>query len=106
MNISKKDRNVLIIIVIFVVSIITWAKISMYWSKTTCAKIVSIKHARGTYVNIQFVKNGEIVEDRVEIAYFRYKNLKDLQKKECCEIKYSNYWPYNIEIIDEELKAQ
>jgi hypothetical protein len=106
MNISKRDKNVLIIVVIFVVSIITWIQISMYWSKTTCAKIVSIKYARGTYVNIQFVKNGEIVGDRVEIAYFRYKNLKDLQKKECCEIKYSIYWPYNIQIIDEELKAR
>jgi hypothetical protein len=106
MNISKRDKNVLIIIVIFVVSIITWAQISLYWSKNTCAKIVSIKQSRGTYVNIQFEKNGEIEIERVDIAYFRYKNLKDLQKKECCEIKYSIYWPYNIQIIDEELKAR
>ena len=100
MKINKRDKVILIWIITFIVAVIVWVQISMNWSNVTCAKITHLKRSRGWKVYISFERNGEIVEDRVDRSYFRYKNLKDLQKKGCCEIRYSIYWPYNIEIIE------
>lgn len=105
MKLSKRDVVIAISSFCLIFILIFWSKISMYWSKSTCAEILYIERSRGYYVWMSFERNNKIVKDNILLSSFKYHNLKDLQKKECCEIKYSIYWPYNIEIIDEDLKA-
>jgi len=78
----------------------------MNWSKRACARVLFIERSRGYYVWLEFLRNDKLVRDNILLSSFKYNNLKDLQKKECCEIKYSIYWPYNIEVIDKDLKAE
>lgn len=106
MRLSKRDRILTLSLLIPAVGIFLWTHVSMYWNKTTCAKILYLKHARGYYVCFIYDRNGNVVEDRANISSFKYKNIKDLQQKQCCEIKYSIYWPYRVEITDKDLKAE
>lgn len=104
-KISSRDKIIVTSLIIIALSFFIWIQISMEWTEVTCAKITRLDRNRGWKVCFIYNRNGRVTEDQVSISSFKYKNLKDLQQKECCEIKYSIYWPYNIEIIDEDLKA-
>jgi hypothetical protein len=77
----------------------------MLWSETTCATITHLERSKGVKVALVYYRNGQLIKDRVDISYFKFKNLNDLQRKECCSIKYSVLWPYEIEITDKDLRA-
>ncbi len=102
---TKKGLLYIVLTLLPLVILISWGQISMYWYKTACAKITHLERSRGWKVCFYYERDGKVLNDRADMAYFKYKNLKDLQQKECCEIKYSIYWPYNIQIIDKALKA-
>lgn len=106
MKIIKRDIVIGVISICLIFILIFWSKISMNWYEKTCAKILFIERSRGYHVWMRFERNNKIVKDKVLLTSFKYNKLIDLQQKECCEIKYSVYWPYNIEIIDDDLKAE
>lgn len=106
MKINRRDKIIVLSLLTICISLVTWGQISMYWSKTACAKITNIERSKGWKVCFYYERNGKVVEDRADMSYFKYKTLKNLQRKECCEIRYSIFWPYNIEIIDKDLKAE
>ncbi|TNF48857.1 MAG: hypothetical protein EP305_04240 [Bacteroidetes bacterium] len=105
MEISKRDIIIGTTAISLVVFATIWTQISMTWSKKACAKITGLERSRGVKVLLIYKKDGKLIQDRVDISYFKYKSLERLQQKECCDIKYSIFWPYNVDIIDSELKA-
>lgn len=106
MNMTKRDKTFLIGAVLLIMIVISWGQISMFWTETTCAKIIDIKQSRGNYVWFVYNRNGETVKDNMSLSFFSVKTLEKLQKKECCLIRYSTFWPYKVEIIDDDLKAK
>lgn len=103
---SRKGFLYTILFVSPIVGIVLWSNVSMNWSQNTCAEILRIERSRGYYVWMRFERNNNIVEDNVLLSNFKYHTLKDLKSKKCCNIRYSIYWPYSIEIIDKELGAE
>lgn len=106
MKVSKRDLIIAVSVLSLVIGLIVWSNISMNWSKKTCAKILYIERSRGYYVWFTYNRNGEDVKDNMALNHFKYGNIKDLQQNKCCMIQYSIYWPYKVEIIDDELKAE
>jgi hypothetical protein len=103
--ISRKDKIIGISAVSIGLILFLWVHISMYWTETTCAKITSLKYSRGLKVYFVYDRNGKKISDNVNLSSFRYTKLKDLKSKKCCFVEYSIFWPYNIEIIDKDLRA-
>jgi hypothetical protein len=106
MKISKRDKIIVVSILTIALSFFVWIQVSMNWTQVTCAKITRLDRNRGWKVCFIYNRNGKVVEDQSSISFFKFNNIKDLQKKECCKIKYSIYWPYRVEIIDKDLKAE
>ena len=106
MKVSKRDKIIVVSILTIALSFFIWIQVSMNWSKNACAKILYIERSRGYYVWFIYDRNGYVVKDNMALNYFKYGNIQDLQQKECCKIKYSIYWPYRVEIIDKDLKAE
>lgn len=105
-NMSKKGIIVTVCLILPLLLFILWGQISMKWSKTTCANILKIERSRGYYVWFNYDRNGTMVKDNMTLSSFKFKNLYELKKKKCCNIKYSIFWPYRVEIIDKELKSE
>jgi hypothetical protein len=105
-KISKRDKIIVACLLSIALLFFIWIQISMNWTEVTCAKITRLDRNRGWKVCFVYERNGKVVEDQSSISFFKYKNIYDLQKNECCEIKYSIYWPYRVEIIDKDLKAE
>ncbi len=103
--ISKKDKIIGFSALSIGILIFIWVHLSMFWTDITCAKIINLEYSRGLKVYFLYDRNGKMIKDNVNISSFKFTSLKKLKSKKCCLIKYSIYWPYNIEIIDKDLKA-
>jgi hypothetical protein len=106
MKIGLRDKFIAISIFSILILLFIWMPISMNWSEKTCAKILYIERSRGYHVWFTYNRNGLDVKDHMPLGSFNRKTIDELRMKECCDIKYSIYWPYKVEIIDKELKAE
>jgi hypothetical protein len=106
MKVSLRDKILAISIFSILILLFIWMPISMNWSKKTCARILYIERSRGYHVWFTYKRNGLDVKDHMPLGSFKRKNIEELRKKMCCEICYSIYWPYKVEIIDKELGAE